>query len=128
MDYDEIDAIDKARSRCEEPLPHEQVPEFYYWVIRPDQEEPEYEEPRSPDGFTDEQRWDIMMYEVDADLLERLPIPPFLFNGDMCEVWVDEEGLLKERKPNHELMELVNWPGLMPLVGNAVVIPTHMIQ
>ena len=122
-DYDEIDADLKARARCEEPEPE---PEFYYWTVRAGSDEVVYTEPKDPDGFSGEDRWQIMLDEIETDMLERLPLP-IKWMGDDCEVWVDEEGLLKKRAANYRLMEIVEWEGMLPLVGNAVIVPTHMI-
>jgi hypothetical protein len=129
-DYDEIEEQDKARSRCEEPTEYERVPDFYLWVIRPDDEMVIYHAPtKDIDGYSQEDRWSIMLDKVDAEYLEPLPLPkPFMWQGEECSVWVDEEGLLNDKQPNFKAMEVVDWQGIMPLVGNVVIVPDHMIE
>lgn len=133
-DYDEIDEQDKARSRCEEPTEHDRVPDFYMWVIRPDKHTEDetvgYHAPtKDIDGYSQEERWAIMLDKCEAELLELLPLPkPFIYQGEECSVWVDEEGLLKDKQPNFKAMQMVNWQGIMPLVGNVLIVPDHMID
>lgn len=119
-DYD-LDKRDKFDSG---PVDHDPDPViFYLWRLPADSsKEPERMELRVYDerpGVI----LDMLQDAVDG-FIEPVWLPePVMFEGEPCEVYANEEGLLNNLPPNGRGMDLCDWEGIVPLVGDIALVP-----
>ena len=112
------------------PVPHDPDPVvFLMYTIPADEDEPvEKTVLRESEDGAMSARMDALQYAVDG-YIDLLPGGPYKYENEECDVYVDDEGLLKQDKqPNYRAMSLVDWRGTYPLVGDIAFVPTRFFS